>query len=75
MASGSTFKEISGSRCKKINFPLAPLEEQKRIADKIERLLEKIDEAKQLIKEVKDTIDIRREAILDKAMHGELTSN
>ncbi len=54
---------------------MPPLNEQKRIAHKVERLLEKIDEAKQLIKEAKETIDIRREAILDKAMRGELTSN
>src|SRR5690606_12647282 len=51
MASGSTFKEISATRCKQLSFPLAPLNEQKRIADKVERLLNKIDQAKQLIEE------------------------
>lgn len=73
MASGSTFKEISGSKCKNINFPLPPLNEQKRIADKVEGLLNKIDEAKQLIDEAKETVELRRAAILDKAFSGELT--
>ncbi|MCF6409004.1 restriction endonuclease subunit S [Pseudalkalibacillus salsuginis] len=74
MASGSTFKEISGSRCKNIKIPLAPLNEQIRIADKVERLINKIDEAKQLIDEAKETFELRRAAILDKAYRGELTA-
>ncbi|MGM0747153.1 MAG: restriction endonuclease subunit S [Bacillota bacterium] len=55
-------------------FPLLPLNEQKRIAEKVERLLSKIDEAKQLIEEAKGTFELRRAAILDKAFRGEYTS-
>ncbi|MCY1096811.1 restriction endonuclease subunit S [Bacillus safensis] len=54
-------------------FPLLPLNEQKRIADKVERLLSKIEETKQLIEEAKETFELRRAAILDKAFRGELT--
>ncbi len=54
-------------------FALPPLSEQKRIADKVEHLLSKIDEAKQLIEEAKETFELRRAAILDKAFRGELT--
>ncbi|MCY8916427.1 restriction endonuclease subunit S [Bacillus atrophaeus] len=54
-------------------FPLLPLNEQKRIAEKVERLLSKIDEANQLIEEAKETFELRRAAILDKAFRGELT--
>jgi type I restriction enzyme, S subunit len=54
-------------------IPLPPLNEQKRIAEKVERLLRKIDEAKQLIEEVKETFELRRAAILDKVFRGELT--
>jgi len=56
-------------------FPLLPLNEQKRIADKVERLLSKIDEAKQLIEEAKETFELRRAAILDKAFRGDLGTN
>jgi type I restriction enzyme, S subunit len=55
-------------------FPLLPLTEQKRIAEKVERLLSKIDEAKQLIEEAKETFELRRAAILGKAFRGDLTA-
>lgn len=54
-------------------FPLPPLYEQKRIADKVERFLGKINKAKQLIEEAKANFELRRVAILDQAFRGELT--
>ncbi|WP_084146574.1 restriction endonuclease subunit S [Paenibacillus wynnii] len=54
---------------------IPPLSEQKRIADKVERLLHKINQAKQMIEEAKETFELRRSAILDKAFRGELTAN
>ncbi|MBA4494005.1 restriction endonuclease subunit S [Paenactinomyces guangxiensis] len=56
-------------------IPLPPLNEQKRIAEKVQRLLNKIDKAKQLIEEAKETFELRRAAILDKAFRGELGTN
>ncbi|GAC91433.1 hypothetical protein KN10_1869 [Anoxybacillus flavithermus NBRC 109594] len=55
-----------------IKLPLPPYKEQKRIAEKIERLFAKIDEAKRLIEEVKKSVELRRVAILDRAIRGEL---
>ena len=54
-------------------IPIPPLNEQKRIAEKVERLLSKIDEAKQLIEEAQETFKLRRAAILDEAFKGNLT--
>lgn len=45
-------------------IPIAPLNEQQRIVDKIEILFVKIDEAQQLIREAKETFEHRRAAIL-----------
>ncbi|MEC2425458.1 restriction endonuclease subunit S [Bacillus safensis] len=72
--SGSTNQvELNLSTVKQHQVPLPPLNEQKRIAEKVERLLSKIEEAKQLIEEAKETFELRRAAILDKAFRGELT--
>lgn len=46
-ASGTTFKEISGSKFAETPIPLPPLAEQKRIADKLTRLFEDLDTIKQ----------------------------
>lgn len=58
-------------------YPLAlpPIPEQKRIVTKVESLLSKISEAKQLIEEARETFAQRRAAILAKAFRGELTKN
>ncbi|TKI71922.1 hypothetical protein FC756_03765 [Lysinibacillus mangiferihumi] len=72
--SGSTNQiELNLSDVKKEVIVLPPLEEQKRITNQIEVLFAKLDEAKQLIEEVKETFELRRAAILEKAFSGELT--
>ncbi|CAN2247768.1 type I restriction enzyme, S subunit [Bacillus subtilis] len=73
MSAGTTVDTYTISNAKQTLIPLPPLNEQKRIADKVERLLSKIEEAKQLIEEAKETFELRRAAILDKAFRGELT--
>lgn len=75
MSTGSTVKGIQITKLNEMKFPLPPINEQKRIADKVERLLNKINQAKQLIEEAKETFELRRAAILDKAFRGELTAN
>ena len=74
-ATGTTVSGIKASRLKEIEVPLAPLYEQKRIVERIDRLFAKIDEAKQLIEEVKGSFELRRAAILDKAFKGQLGTN
>ena len=49
--SGSTFSEISGSTLKNIPIPLLPVEIQKKIVERIEKMMAKIDEAKKFRKE------------------------
>ncbi|MCQ4085943.1 restriction endonuclease subunit S [Saccharibacillus sp. JS10] len=71
--SGSTRLKLTQKKMSEIPIPLPPLTEQKRIANKIESLFAKIDEAKQLIEEAKESFELRQAAILDKAFRGELT--
>ncbi|MED4534169.1 restriction endonuclease subunit S [Metabacillus fastidiosus] len=72
-ATGTTVAGIKASRLKMINIPVAPLNEQKRIAEKVEHLFAKIDAAKQLIEEVKDSLEPRWENVIEKVFQGELT--
>lgn len=58
-----------------IPFPLPSIKEQKRIVEKLESILGKINQAKDLIEEAKDTFKNRRASILAKAFSGELTKN
>lgn len=54
-------------------IPLPPLEEQKRIVEKLDSLFEKTQKIKEIIEEVKEKMISKREAILSKAFTGELT--
>jgi type I restriction enzyme, S subunit len=72
---GTAQPKLTQKNLNKIPIPVAPLDEQKRIAEKVERLFAKIDEAKQLIEEVKESFELRRAAILDKAFKGQLGTN
>lgn len=72
-SSATTVSIINKGKMSIIPYVLPPLCEQKRIAEKVERLLGKIDEAKRLIDEAKETFELRQAAILDKAFRGELT--
>lgn len=55
----------------KVPFP--PLKEQRRIADRIESLFEKLDKAKELIEEARNGFEKRKSVVLEKAFRGELT--
>lgn len=74
-SSGINLPRVSPKVMDEMLFPLPPLKEQKRIADKVERLLVKIDEAKRLIEEARETFEHCRAAILDKAFRADLGTN
>ena len=57
-----------------IKFPLPPLNEQKRIVEKLDFLFEKTKRAKEIIEEIKIDIENRKISILDRAFKGTLTS-
>lgn len=55
-------------------IPLPPLNEQRRIVDRIESIFAKLDEAKEKAQAVVDGFGLRKSAILHKAFTGELTA-
>lgn len=59
---------------KKLFFPLPPINEQRRIVEKLDFLFDKIKKAKELIEEIKIDIENRKISILDRAFKGVLTS-
>ena len=65
---------VSLNNLKKIEFPLPPFNEQKRIVEKLNFLFEKIKKAKEIIEEIKIDIENRKISILDRAFKGTLTS-
>lgn len=70
---GGSLTRARPKEVEKYPVALAPLNEQKRIADKVERLLDKINQAKELIESIPaNTLELRQ-AILNKAFQGELT--
>ena len=65
---------VSLGNLKKIEFPLPPLNEQKRIVEKLDFLFDKTKKAKEIIEEIKIDIENRKISILDRAFKGTLTS-
>jgi type I restriction enzyme, S subunit len=75
MGSGSTFTEVSGSRCKEIPFRFPPFSEQKRIAAKVEELLARVNAARERLARVPAVLKRFRQAVLAAACDGRLTED
>ena len=70
----TTVPSIRQSTLEELKFPLSPLNEQKRIVEKLDFLFEKSKRAKEIIEEIKIDIENRKISILDRAFKGTLTS-
>lgn len=72
---GTAIKNIPPFKVfKEFPFPLPPLNEQKRIVEKLDFLFDKTKKAKEIIEEIKIDIENRKISILDRAFKGTLTS-
>lgn len=73
-AKGGAQPNISQEILKKFYVCLPPIEEQKRIVNKLDYFFDKIQKVKEIIEEVKGKNEARKESILSKAFTGELTA-
>lgn len=73
IAVGTAVRNISTERTATTPIAIPPMCEQRRIVECIEFLFAKLDEAKEKAQSVLDNFEIRKAAILHKALIGELT--
>ena len=73
-AKGTNIKNIKNEYLENFYFPLPPLNEQKRIVEKLDFLFEKTKRTKEIIEKIKIDIENRKISILDRAFRGTLTS-
>ncbi|ASC03599.1 restriction endonuclease subunit S [Fusobacterium polymorphum] len=71
---GSAIPHLNKKLFKEFPFPLPPLNEQKRIVEKLDFLFDKTEKVKEIIEEIKVDIENRKISILDRAFKGILTS-
>lgn len=73
LSSGTTRKRISRGNLSAIEIPLPPLPEQKRIADKLDTLLGRVEAARERLERVPKLLKTFRQSVLNAAVSGELT--
>lgn len=71
---GSSIPQLTVPIVNEKIIPLPPLNEQKRIVEKLDFLFEKTKRAKEIIEKIKIDIENRKISILDRAFKGTLTS-
>ncbi len=70
---GSTFAGISGDYIRNLEIPVAPLNEQKRIVDKLDDLLTRVDSCQSHLDRIPQILKRFRQAVLAAATSGQLT--
>jgi type I restriction enzyme S subunit len=73
MATGTTFKELSGKVAAKLPLLIAPTEEQTRIADKLENLIARVDACRDRLNRVSSVLKSFRQAVIDTAASGQIS--
>lgn len=75
MATGSTFPAVTGKVVRELPILLPPANEQRRIADKLDCVLARVDAANEHISRVAPLIKRFRQSVLSAATSGQLTSD
>ncbi len=75
LSSGTTRKRISRKNLADIQIPVPPINEQKRIADKLDQTLAIVERAKARLARVPETLKQFRQSVLAAATDGRLTED
>jgi type I restriction enzyme, S subunit len=75
MASATTISYLNKTKCNSISFPLAPLNEQRRIVSTIEQLTDRSHKARTALEDVPKLIAQFRQSVLAAAFRGDLTAD
>lgn len=75
LATGTTFKELSGAAAAKLPLLVAPLPEQKRIADKLDSVLARVDVCRDRLDRIPALLKRFRQSVLAAATSGRLTED
>ena len=73
LVQGALYPAVKSADVRSFEIPLPPLNEQKRIADKLDRLLARVDAAKARLDKIPPLLKRLRQAILAAATSGGLT--
>jgi type I restriction enzyme, S subunit len=72
-ATGTTFKELSGANAARLPLIVAPIHEQKRIADKLDALLKRVDSCSERLGRMPEILKRFRQSVFAAAASGKLT--
>lgn len=72
---GTTVASIDTDRLHKLSVPIAPLDEQIRIVEKIETLFAELDKGEESLRQVQTLLARYRQSVLKAAVTGELTAD
>ena len=75
MARGVNINNLKKDHFEKLVLPLAPLNEQKRIADKLDSILARVDACRERLDRIPVILKRFRQAVLAAATSGKLTEN
>ena len=75
LQSGSTRKRISRRNLATVSIPVSPLNEQRRIVERIEALFDEIDRGAESLRAAKRKVDLYRQSLLKSAFEGRLTAD
>ena len=75
LQSGSTRKRISRRNLAQVSVPVAPLNEQRRIVERIDALFDEIDRGVESLRTARKMIGLYRQSLLKSAFEGRLTTD